>query len=591
MTFGEKLFTSWIQLRFYARLAPNMPGFLPSGSWSASRLVEERARKAGRDPGIAFEDRRYTWSEVNDETNRWANFFRARGIGAGDTVALLLDNRPEYLFALSGLGRIHAVAALINTNISGKGLVHALEISNACACIVGSEHSAKLKEVLGELAGLPEEMVFEQAFDPDAALVFASAAEAVGACNTVRPEGIGLPRGDQPMCFIYTSGTTGLPKAAIIKNSRWFTAASLFGLGLLNLKPGDINYVTLPFYHSNAMFAGWGAALTTGAGIAVRRKFSASNFWDDIRQYEATCFIYIGELLRYLLNQPEKAGDRNHAIRVITGNGLRPDIWEKFRDRFGIEEIREFYGATEGNAPVVNLENKPGMVGRLGNGQRVVKCDLASGNILRNADGFCEEVAEGETGLLIAKITAISPFDGYADKTATATKILPDVFATGDRHFNTGDLLVLHENAWLSFADRVGDTFRWKGENVSTNEVAETLNEAPGVLESNVYGVTVPGADGRAGMASLNCSESFSLPEFATFVMEKLPGYQRPYFLRIQRDMRITGTFKHQKVDYRKEGYDPSLVEDPLYLLEGDHYQTIDLSLFRAIRTGEKLLR
>lgn len=591
MTFGEKLFTSWTQLRFYARLAPNMPGFLPSGSWSASRLVEERARKAGGNPAISFEDRRYTWKEVNDETNKWANFFRARGVGAGDTVAILLDNCPEYLFALSGLGRIRAVAALINTNLSGKGLIHALDISNACSCIVGSEHAAKLGEVLSELPDLPQEMVFEETAETGTTLLFASVTEAVGACNTIPPEGTGLPRGDDPMCYIYTSGTTGLPKAAIIKNSRWFSAASLFGLGLLELKPGDINYVTLPLYHSNAMFAGWGAALTGGAGIALRRKFSASNFWSDIRRHEATSFVYIGELLRYLLNQPEKADDRSHAIRAITGNGLRPDIWEKFSERFGIKEIREFYGATEGNAPTVNLENKPGMVGRLGIGQTIVKCDLESGEAVRDGDGFCQQIAEGETGLLIAKISATSPFDGYADRKATAKKILSDVFVTGDRYFNTGDLLMLHENSWISFADRVGDTFRWKGENVSTNEVAEALNDAPGVLESNVYGVIVPGTDGRAGMASLNCSESFCLPDFATFVLEKLPVYQRPYFLRIQKDMRITGTFKHQKVDYRKEGYDPALVQDPLYLLEGERYEAIDPSLFEAIQSGEKQVR
>lgn len=587
----ERANTAWITARFYGRLATSLPGFRPGGQWSSARLLEGLAASHPNGLGIAFEDRRYTWAEVDAEANRWANFFRSRGVDQGDSVALLLDNRPEYLFALSGLNRIKAVGALINTNISGRGLVHAIQIANAVACIVGSEHAEKLQEVLGELPEIPSEMVFEQADGSGAALHFASADEAVSEHPATRPTGVELPRGEEPMCYIYTSGTTGLPKAAIIKNMRWYAAASMFGRGMLDLAPSDIQYAALPLYHSNAMFAGWGAALTTGAGLALRRKFSASKFWTDIRHFQATSFIYIGELLRYLLNQPEQPDDREHAVRIITGNGLRPDIWEKFADRFGIREIREFYGATEGNAPLVNLENRPGMVGRLLPNQKLLKCDLATGEVIRKDDGFCEEIGVGETGLLVAVINDLLPFDGYADKKATEAKILTDVFEAGDRCFNSGDLLTLHENNWLAFADRVGDTFRWKGENVSTNEVAETLNDAPGVLESNVYGVQVPGTDGRAGMASLNCNEEFSLEAFTGFVLDKLPVYQRPYFLRIQHDMRITGTFKHQKVDYRKEGYDPAAVSDPLYLLDGDRYEKIDADVFESIQTGARTLR
>lgn len=587
----EKWTTTWSQVRFFGRTARALRAALPNGRVSSSHLVAERARSRPEDLAIAFEDQRYSWREVDEETNRWANFFASLGIVKGNTVALLLDNRPEYIFALSGLNRLRAVAALINTNIAGKGLAHALRISNSCACVVGTEHAAKLEEVLPNCDGLVPTAVFEQSDGSGATCRFSSADEGVSKHTTNTPPGLGDPKKDEAMCFIFTSGTTGLPKAAVIKNSRWFLAATGMGRGVLEATSHDLIYVTLPLYHSNAMFVGWGAALTTGAGMALRRKFSASRFWDDVRSFEATAFIYIGELLRYLLNQEERPTDQDHQVRVIAGNGLRPDIWERFATRFGIPKIREFYGATEGNAPCVNLENRPGMVGRLGPGQKIIQCDLATGEVMRSSNGFCTPVAEGQTGLLIGRISAVTPFDGYADKAATDKKILRDVFRKEDRYFNSGDLITLHANSWMAFADRVGDTFRWKGENVSTNEVAEVLNEAPGVLESNVYGVQVPGADGRAGMASLHCDESFSLTDFTRFVLAKLPIYQRPYFLRLQKDMRITGTFKHQKVNYRKEGFDPSSTTDPLLFLDGDVYETIDEALFTDLQSGAKAIR
>jgi acyl-CoA synthetase (AMP-forming)/AMP-acid ligase II len=231
------------------------------------------------------------------------------------------------------------------------------------------------------------------------------------------------------------------------------------------------------------------------------------------------------------------------------------------------------------------------MLGRLGPGQVVVRCDVLTGDIERNAAGFCEAVPVGERGLFLGRINALSRFDGYVDGDATLKKIIENVFKEGDRYFNTGDLLEVHEDGWVAFADRIGDTFRWKGENVSTNEVAEALNAAAGVLETNVYGVEVPGADGRVGMASMVCSDTFDLDAFTAQVIAALPGYQRPYFLRIQRDMRITGTFKHQKVDYRSEGYDPSRVKDPLYFLDGERYVPLDAALYEKIAAGTTRLR
>jgi fatty-acyl-CoA synthase len=298
--------------------------------------------------------------------------------------------------------------------------------------------------------------------------------------------------------------------------------------------------------------------------------------------------MYIGELCRYLLNAPRNPNERNHRLRVGVGNGLRGDIWEAFQQRFGVPLMREFYGATEGNSPLFNFEGRPGMVGRLKPGMVLVRCEETTGEILRNSKGFCDKIEKpGQKGIFLGHINPIFAFDGYVDKAATQKKVLTDAFKKGDAYFNTGDILILHDDGWVSFADRVGDTYRWKGENVSTNEVAEALNRVTGVLESNVYGVEVVGSEGRAGMASLSVNESFKVEELAKYVVEKLPAFQRPYFVRLSRDMRITGTFKHQKVTYRDEGYDPAKVEEPLYFLDGKNYVEIDAELHRRLMSGE----
>jgi acyl-CoA synthetase (AMP-forming)/AMP-acid ligase II len=588
----ESLTTLWAELRAVARVVPQIPRLLPTAPWSPARLLEERAREHGSRPALLFEDRRYSWEEVDREVDRAAGAFRAMGIGPGDMVALLMDNRPEFLFAATGLNRIRAGAALINTNITGHALAHALRIAEPAAVVAGTEHGAKVETVLPEIAGLSKDRGWIQR-DGDEASVggfrsFDELLESQGdQAQTDRP----LPHADDRFGYIYTSGTTGLPKAALISNQRFLGPGALASRAVFEMTQDDVVYVTTPLYHSVGMLIGWSGALSTGATIALRRKFSASRFWDDVRRFDATVFVYIGELCRYLLNQPERPDDRNHNLRVAGGNGLRPDIWEAFQSRFGIPVIREYYGATEGASMTVNLVGKPGMVGRLLPGNYLLRCDLETGEVKRGADGFCEALGAGETGLLVGRITSANPFDGYADREATKKKVLEDVFKKGDRYFDTGDLLTLHEDRWLSFADRVGDTFRWKGENVSTNEVAELLNGAPGVLETNVYGVRVPGSDGRAGMASVNHDESFSIDEFAAYVTRELPGYMRPYFVRLQRDMQITGTFKHRKVDYQREGYDPSKVDDRLFFLDGDRYVPLDGELYRSLQDGRREVR
>jgi acyl-CoA synthetase (AMP-forming)/AMP-acid ligase II len=585
----EQAKSTVFELQCLWRVAKRIDRFAKNRPWSASRLLDERVAEEPNNLAIAFLDERYTWRDVDRRTNQYARFFQSKGIGRGDVVALLMDNRPDFLFAVLALNRLRAVSSLINTNASGAPLTHAITVCKAKAVLVGSEHTAALLEVLPTLQGVSGRIWVsaEKNGGGDIPTPFESVSESVLAQSDARPSGIAVPNSSEVMCYIYTSGTTGLPKAAIITNKRYLAGAYMFGGAVMEASGRDIIYLPLPLYHSNAIIIGFGSALASGAAVALRRKFSASQFWDDVRKYDASIFVYIGELCRYLLNAPKSANERNHRLRVATGNGLRPDAWEAFQRRFGVPLVREFYAATEGNAPIVNFEGRPGMLGRLKPTQVLVRCDEASGDILRNAQGLCDEVKPGEKGILLGRINPILTFDGYVDKSATDKKLVNSVFAKGDQYFNTGDLLQLHEDAWVSFADRVGDTFRWKGENVSTNEVAEVLNGAKGVLESNVYGVSVPGAEGRAGMASINSDGGLDLDEFARYVVSRLPAYQRPYFLRLQQEMRITGTFKHQKTGYRDEGFDPGKVSDPLYFLDGERYVPIDQSLYQRIQAGE----
>ncbi len=571
--------SAWSDLLPCARLVPELPKLLPRGRWSPARLLEKNARERPRQAALLYLDERYSWGEVEARANQYAHCLSSRGVGRGDVVALLMDNRPDFLFIELGLSKLGAVTALLNTNLSGRSLAHAVAAARPRAVVVGAEHEARLAGL--ELGDGLADRVLVQSETGDGADFNRQVAAA--ARTPVRTS---APRASDPTSYIYTSGTTGLPKAAVVTNQRYLGASALFGRVMHQLVPGDVLYVTLPLYHSSAQWMGWGACMLAGATMALRRKFSAQAFWPDVERHGATHLLYIGELCRYLLETPPSPAERHHRLRVAVGNGLRADVWTRFQARFRIPVIREFYGATEGNALLVNLAGRPGMVGRLLPGQRLLRCDPVTGAPARGADGLCQPIERG-TGLLVAKISRFARFDGYVDAKASTKKVVRDVLRAGDAYFDSGDLLTLHEDRWVSFADRVGDTYRWKGENVSTSEVAETLGGAPGVLESNVYGVEVPRAEGRVGMASLRVADDFDLGAFAAFVRERLPAYQRPYFLRLQRELDVTGTFKHQKVDCRSQGYDPGRSNDPLYCLHENHYERIDHDLHERIQRGE----
>ena len=541
----------------------------PDSPRTISDIVEEFGRNRPDNIAILCQDHTCTYAELNAAANRYTRWALAQGIRKGDVVALFMENRPEYLFAWLGIVKLGGVVALINTNLRGQPLAHCIAIATARHAIVGAELATPYLEASALLETKPIAWITGahnvDAEDLDAALSEASAAPLDIAVRD------GLVCKDNAF-YIYTSGTTGLPKAANFSHMRMLFMMYGFA-GALNAGERDRMYDTLPMYHSTGGVCAPGVALTAGGSLVIRRKFSVQEFWEDIHKYKPTYFQYIGELCRYLLNAPAGSHERDHTIRTITGNGLRPEIWEAFQTRFAIPKIIEFYGATEGNVSMLNYDGKPGAVGRVPNYMRgiiqtrIVKFDLDAETPIRGTDGFCIECPDGEAGEAIGKVRNEpgANFEGYTQESDTQKKLLTDVFEKGDFWFRTGDLMRRDAEGYFYFVDRIGDTFRWKGENVATSEVAETLGVVPGIAEANVYGVHVPGQDGRAGMAALVVSPLFDPALLGQALLGKLPAYARPVFLRLRPEMEITGTFKQRKVELVKEGFDPSTISDPLY--------------------------
>jgi fatty-acyl-CoA synthase len=397
--------------------------------------------------------------------------------------------------------------------------------------------------------------------------------------------------------FIYTSGTTGLPKAANISHHRLLMWSHWFG-GMMDTGPGDRMYDCLPMYHSVGGIVAIGAVLVNGGSVLIREKFSARQFWHDVKRFDCTLFQYIGELCRYLVQAPPHPDERQHKIRIACGNGLRPDVWSAFKDRFQIPQILEFYASTEGNFSLYNAEGEPGAIGRVPPflarrlPTALIRFDIEKGEPVRDADGSCIRCSADQVGEAIGRIPTTHDagtggrFEGYTSARDSEKKILRDVFEPGDAWFRTGDLMRRDERGFFYFVDRIGDTFRWKGENVATSEVAQALTECPGVLEANVYGVMVPNTDGRAGMAAIVVDARFDLAQFHAHLAERLPDYARPLFLRRLGAMEVTATFKHKKSDLTRLGYDPSLTDDAIYFNDAGRgaFVPLDQTLYERIQ-------
>ncbi len=561
---------------------------------SIGSLLERQASRYPQRPALRFEEGVWTYAQFNASVNRFAAVLAAQGVGHGSVVAVVLENRPELLFVVAAAAKLGAVAGMVNVNQRGEVLAHSLGLIKPDLAVVGSECAAAV-DALGD--ALPGSLVGHMLWlaENEAAggcgAQYIDAAPLLAEASAANPPGTAEVQMQDPCFYIFTSGTTGMPKASVMTHGRWIKAMAGIGMASLRLRPDDIFYCALPLYHNNALTLSWGAALGAGATLALARKFSASGFWDDIRRHQATGFCYIGELCRYLLRQPPGPGDRDHRVRVCLGNGLRPDIWEAFKTRFGIERINEFYGASEGNLVFTNTFGQDRTAGFCPLSFAVVEFDAAAEVPRRDAHGRLIKVGRGGTGLLITEITERAPFDGYTSPEESEKKLIRDAFADGDCWFNTGDLVRDQGYKHIAFVDRLGDTFRWKGENVATTEVEAALDGWPQIEESVVYGIEVPHCDGRAGMAALTLRvpvADFDAAGLATALRQALPAYAVPLFLRLRAAHETTATFKLRKVELRREAYGDC--GDPVFMLTAEGYRPLDAAGRDRIDRGEVTL-
>ncbi|CAM9397750.1 unnamed protein product [Lampetra fluviatilis] len=574
------------------------------------RLLQQ-ARERPRRPFVVCDGHAtLTYEAAERESRRLAWLLKRRaGLVAGNTVALLVGNEPLFVLAWMALARIGCTAAFLNHNLRARSLLHCLSCSGATTLLAGHDMAELLEQVLPDARSSGVTAWFLGSSSP---MPGVGALE--GPDDAMRgPDPNGEADGGDPLpplpedscedvkmdssfVYIYTSGTTGLPKAAIVNQLRFWRGAML--LEACGVTEHDVVYSPLPLYHSAASLIGIGGCINLGATLVLRKKFSASHFWSDCRKHDVTVVQYIGELLRYLCNQPKRPGESEHGVRMAVGNGLRQDVWQNFLDRFGPIRVCEFYAATEGNIGLLNHRGKPGAIGYIGLLSKimfplaVLRYDMEKEEPWRGPEGWCERVRPGEVGLLVGYVTPRSPFSGYAgNRSQSERKLLHGVFRRGDVYFNTGDLIRVEHDGYVYFSDRTGDTFRWKGENVATLEVADVLSLTEQVAEVNVYGVTVPGHEGRVGMAALVLRDGRSSLDgaaLARHVVLHLPTYARPRFLRIQEELEMTGTMKQRKVRLVSEGFDPGSMHDPLYVLDDAEgaYVPLTSSVYHKLVTG-----
>ena len=576
-------------LRMTTHIAKNPKRVFPD-------VIAELANKYGDKPALVSAREELTYRQLYERSNRYARWALSENLQKGDRVCLLMQNRPEFPAAWIGVTRVGGVMALLNTNLVGSSLAHCIDIASPKHIIVAAELLEPFLAALPLLKSEPKVWVHGESAQNFPRIDRATENFPAGALSNVERRPITI---EDRALYIYTSGTTGMPKAANINHYRVMLASYGFA-GVMGTRTSDRMYNCLPMYHTVGGLCAMGSLLVQGGSVVLRERFSAREFWDDVVRNDCTLVQYIGELCRYLVNSPPHPNETRHRLRLACGNGLRPDIWNEFKTRFKIPLILEFYAATEGNVMMFNFEGKEGAIGRLPwfienrFPVALVKFDVEKEQPVRNAEGFCLKCDVDEVGEAIGKIVndpekPSNRFEGYAKAEEGEKKILRNVFERDDAWFRTGDLMRKDANGYFFFADRIGDTFRWKGENVSTTEVAEAINTFPGISDATVYGVGVPGREGRAGMAAIVCDKECDLPRLYAHLYDTLPEYARPVFLRMRKTIETTATFKQKKIDLVIQGFDPLLVPDPLYFNDAAlrAFVPLDTPLYERIIKGQ----
>lgn len=555
--------------------------------------IEKTVDKFPDRPMAITDEGEISYAAFDAFANRVAHWALEQGLKPGDTVALFMPNCWQYIAIWFGLSKVGVITSLLNNQLSGQSLAHCLSIGDTKHAIIAGELAEAYLSACSDgdldVPAWSLDGEFEGARDFGAALTRQSEERPpLSAREGIKPR--------DPVLKMFTSGTTGLPKAALMTHIRALYYLNIFAI-ISKSHERDRMMMVLPLYHATGGLCGVGCALSYGGALIIRRKFSASAFWPDVKRFQATTFMYVGELCRFLVNSPVSTDETDHSLRAAVGNGMSREVWNKFQARFNLPDIIEFYGSTEGNVGLVNTTNQPGAIGRVPAYLRhrfnidLVKFDMDTEMPVRDAEGRCVQCGPDEVGEAIGRIDPTDArfrFDGYGSKEDTEKKILRDVYEEGDAWFRTGDLMSRDRLGYYYFVDRVGDTFRWKSENVSTGEVAEALN-FDGIEQANVYGVEVQGHVGRAGMAALVGSTELDLEALHQQVHDSLPTFARPLFLRLQEQTDTTGTFKLRKVDLVKEGFDPDRIEDPLYF---DHpaigkYVRLTRELYEQIVDGK----
>ncbi|PKM76689.1 MAG: hypothetical protein CVU90_10915 [Firmicutes bacterium HGW-Firmicutes-15] len=556
--------------------------------------LEKQASAQPEHPAVIDGERIITYKQLNLLSNRYANFFSEQGFKKGDVVALMMENRPEYLMAIIGLSKLGVISSLINIGVRGEVLADGINMCEARAVIVGHELLDIFSTIDERIRLKAPARIFIETEDMDIELP--PGTENINALlkNALdsNPETTGQITTEDILVYLYTAGNTGWRKATAITQRRWLKMGNQYVM-LAHFDKATVQYMCLPLFYNSAFNVCFSSMIISGSTMVLKRKFSVHIFWDDIRKYQANYFVSVGEMARYIYSQPERPDDADNPLENMICNGMWGRLIEPFRQRFGLKHIFEHYGTTEGVGTYINHEEILNMCGNLtlaGMHQgEVVRYDPLSDEMVFDEYGRAIKCTPGEAGILIGEINELNVFMGYLNEPeASDARLLKNVFQEGDLYFNSGDLVKLHINEYISFVDRLGDTYRWKSRTVSSNQVADVINKFFGGIEDcTVYGVRMPGMEGRCGMAAVKLMEDEQLDwqKLIAHINKRMPPHARPIFIRICEELDTTENLKQLNKQLQQEGFDPGKISNPIYFLDPqkDQYVPLTPEIYRLL--------